>query len=255
MAYDLNTNPSRPHDLATETPSEAPGDEMLAEGGTKGSSKAKTVILAVLAVVAVAVVAWQFLRAKGPQEAAAATPAGDAAAADPSGSSDIDAVLRRLGAPSDGEAEGFTVTRVEQLVNEFDTYVRHRQVASKDLHSNPFEVILEAPPAPVAPPATAPTAEVKSAKALQDDKAAAEKARLAQVREAGGRLKLGSILVSAQSRMAVINETVCVTGDVVEGFRVESIDADRVVLSSGTVKVELKMFERGPGPGTSKGHS
>ena len=248
MAYDLNANPSRPHDLSGGLPSEAGADEFPVESGKKKSDKTKSVILAVLAVVAIGVVAWQFLHAKGPQSAAAATTVDAAGAAAPSGTSDIDAVLRKMNDPGDDEAKGFTVSRVEQLVKEFDTYVRHRQIAATDLRANPFQVVVEAPP-PAPVEAKAPT------KPVDDGKAAAEDARKARLREAGARLKLGSILVSAQSRMAVINETVCVTGDVVEGFRVESIDCDRVVLSSEKYQVELKMFDREADPPASKGHS
>jgi hypothetical protein len=178
---------------------------------------------------------------------AKAAPAGQDGTATPAGAaplSDIDSVIQQLGASSGGEQkEAYTVVRVEQLVKEFDTYVQSRQVPLADLRVNPFQVAMEARQQQVQ--------EKEGAKATAAD---TEEARKEKLRAAAAGLKVGSILVSGQSSLAVINGNVCRAGDEVEGFRVDVIEANCVGLSAQGMSFELKLFDDAPVPQGTKGH-
>ena len=59
-------------------------------------------------------------------------------------------------------------------------------------------------------------------------------------REIKRRLHLGGILYSS-SPQALINGVPCKIGDLVEGFKIESIDRQKVVLEKDGVRVELEL--------------
>ncbi len=217
-------------------------------GGTGFGDTKKLIILGALLALGVGVVAWQFLRARGAKPATA-TPTAPAATMPSSvNNTEIQTVLRRLERPNAGEE--FSVARVEQLVNEFDSYVRDRQVPLAHLKGDPFQVTLrEKGPSPeeiaraeaeAAAAAAAAAAEMEAQEAREA--AEREAARLRQIRETAGRLSLGSILIGGGRRMAVINGRVCLEGDVVAGFTIEEIANSRVTLTFDDTTVNLDLF-------------
>jgi hypothetical protein len=248
MAQAPYDNHMRLDDEVDETALPGPGEPEVTENATASRDRKKVIALLVLFLVGIGVVAYQFLRTSGPSVATAkAAPAGQDGTATPAGAaplSDIDSVIQQLGASSGGEQkEAYTVVRVEQLVKEFDTYVQSRQVPLADLRVNPFQVAMEARQQQVQ--------EKEGAKATAAD---TEEARKEKLRAAAAGLKVGSILVSGQSSLAVINGNVCRAGDEVEGFRVDVIEANCVGLSAQGMSFELKLFDDAPVPQGTKGH-
>jgi len=194
----------------------------------------KVIVLVCLVVVGGGVVAFQFLRGRSPVTAVASVTSSSAVNPGATSAGDIDAVLQRLDTTSADPKQGdVSVVRVEQLVREFDGYIRQRQVPLSQLHAKPFQV----------------TSAKVEAKAEIDQKeaaasaAAAEEARRRQVLEAGARLTLGSVLVSGEKRFAVISGKVCAVGDVVSGFQVQQIEPNRVVLACEGETVTRTLFD------------
>jgi hypothetical protein len=192
----------------------------------------KVIVLVCLVVVGGGVVAFQFLRGRSPATAVASVTSSSAVSPGATSVGEIDSVLQRLDTTSADPKQGdVSVVRVEQLVREFDGYIRQRQVPLSQLHANPFQV----------------TSAKVEAKAETDQKeaaaASAEEARRRQVLEAGARLTLGSVLVSGEKRFAVISGKVCTVGDVVCGFQVQQIEPNRVVLACEGETVTLALFD------------
>jgi len=218
-------------------------DEPSAKVNPGFGDKKKVVVLVLLMAVGGGIGAYQFLRAKGPSEAAAATPAALPAPAglSPSGAApgSIEAALNHLGATPQGAANDLlSVDRVETLVRKFDTYVQDRQVPLSGLRVNPFAVARTAAPsaAPAsALPVTAPDAEVDT--------------RRTKARGVAVRLSLGSIMIVGSRGMAVINGKLCQTGDSIEGCQVEVIEPERVVVVCEGERVELNLHANNPTPG------
>jgi hypothetical protein len=194
--------------------------------------KRKVIVLVCLVVVGGGVLAFQFLRGRSPATAVASVTLSSAVSPGATSAGEIESVLQRLDTTSADPKQGdVSVIRVEQLVREFDGYIRQRQVPLSQLHANPFQV----------------TSAKVEAKAETNQKeataAAAEEARRRQILEAGARLTLGSVLVSGEKRFAVISGKVCTVGDVVCGFQVQQIEPNRVVLACEGETVTLALFD------------
>ena len=191
----------------------------------------KILVLGALVLVCVGVVAFQFLRGRGAQTADASLAIGAALRPGAATTGEIDAVLKQLESQGTDQKD-LSVARVEELVREFDGYVRQRQVPLSALHVNPFLVSLPKPP----------QEEVKSAPEPAADKAAQEAARREAIRRAGAALPLGTIVVSRQDRLAVIGGKVCRVGDVIAGFQVTQIEPAEVTLACEGETVTLALF-------------
>lgn len=213
-------------------------DRDLHGGGKKLGlgDKKKVAALAALVLVCAGVVAFQFLRGKGAQTADASLAIGTAVRPGATSAGEIEAVLKQLEAESTGQKD-LSVTRVEELVREFDGYVRQRQVPLSALRVNPFVVSLPKPPEPAV--AAAPSGPDPAAL-----KVAAEEAHREQIRRVGASLSLGTILVSNHDRLAVVSGTVCRVGDVIAGFQVARIEPGEVVLTCEDETVTLALFAR-----------
>lgn len=220
----------------------------LAPGRKRGNSgfgdTKKVIILLGLAAVGLGVVAWQFLQGRSPKPAKAVSTSPSAAVPATASTNKIESVLRRLERPD--SPEGFSVARVEQLVSEFDSYVRDRQIPLARVKGRPFTVTLreDEPSVDELARAEAEAAAAAAAEAARKAEEAAEReaARLRQIRETAGRLDLGSTLLGGGRRMAVINGRVCSEGDVVSGFRIEEIGNSRVRLTYGDTTVNLDLY-------------
>jgi hypothetical protein len=195
--------------------------------------KKKVAILIVLAIAAVGFAAYQFLGGASPKEAAAVTTLGGAASV--ADLPDVEAALKGFDGAEAGGAKDMTVARVEELVKKFDGYVAERQVPLKDLRSNPFAVAVE----PKAQKVEAETGFSAAPQAAASDPAVEARAKTQRIRESASRLVLGSVLVAGNSRLAMINGSFCRVGDVVEGFQVAAIEADRVRVSSEGETVDV----------------
>jgi len=215
-----------------------PGSGTVNVDAVAKREKKKVFILVALFLVGIGVVAYQFLRAGGPQMASAQPLS---ASGDVSGGTDIEAVLGITDAAAKKEA--FTVGRVEQLVKEFDTYAQSRQVPLKGLRTNPFRV-------------AADSAKAAAKVAEQQSEVDAEAARQKQLQAVADNLKVSSVLVAGTRSLAVVNGQVCRVGDVVEGFRIDAIEADRVKLSADGFSLELKLFgDASAVPPSTKGYN
>ena len=192
----------------------------------------KVIVLVCLVVVGGGVVAFQFLRGRSPATAGACITSTSAVSPGATSVGEIDSVLQRLDTTSADPKQGdVSVVRVEQLVREFDGYIRQRQVPLSQLHANPFQV-------------TSAKVEAKSEiNQKEAAAAAAEEARHRQILVAGARLTLGSVLVSGEKRFAVVSGKVCTVGDVVYGFQVQQIEPNRVVLVCEGETVTLALFD------------
>lgn len=195
----------------------------------------KVVILGGLLAVGVGVVAFQFLRGRGPQKALA-MPTGPSASSESAVTGrDFDAVMADLdrkmkGAPA---ADELSVASVERLVREFDGFVRGRQVAASDVRGNPFVVRLSAKASPEPPPEPVPEGPAEPG----------PEERERAIRTSAKNLAVGSILVGGPRAMAVINGRIYEIGDTVAGFRVGAIEPSRVLVDRDGVTVELCLFE------------
>jgi len=217
-----------------------------AKPGRPGVSKETTKLVILLALVAVGglVVAYQFLWANGPKTADAvstATPAQAASASadaqNGSGAATPRAEAADAGADSGAPESELSVDNVEDLARRLDTYVQERQLALKDLHSNPFEVLVSA-----AATKEAGTAGTKAG-------AKVEAGTTAPLRPAfAGRLTLGSVMITGARRLAIINGKLYHVGDVVEGCTVEAIEPGIVRLSYDGEEVELSIVSTLVGP-------
>jgi hypothetical protein len=230
------------------------GLEPLASGGEKEGRRAspgtgfgdkkKVAIMIGLGVIALGVVAYEFLGGKGPTRvsAAVAVVPGGAGGSAPVAPKDVDTVLKQLdkAVPGNGE-EDLTVDRIEQLVKQFDGYVRERQVPVTNLRGNPFAV--QQPP-----PSDKETSAAEAAETKPDKAATEAEARKQRIRDEASRLVLGSVLVAGERRMAILSGKLCRVGDVVGGFRVDTIDPDRVRVSSEgeTFDLHLKSVATAP---------
>ncbi|MFO8014915.1 MAG: hypothetical protein R6X20_16630 [Phycisphaerae bacterium] len=213
---------------------ETPSQKGKVQGGF-GDTK-KVLILGALGLVALAVVAYQFLGGSGPApaeasptkpEAPSVAPAAAAAVPD-AGPADVSAALDRIGK---GGEDGLSVERVENMVSKFDTYVQERQIPLASLEVNPFQVVrgggIEAQ-------------EDKKARQQANAEAEAE-ARRQRILQAAAELKLSTVLIAGSTRTAVIEGRLYHVGDVVEGMRVAKIERDNVTLAYEDQTVDLRL--------------
>ena len=220
-------------------------------GGTGLRDTKKVAVLIALVVIGLGVAAFQFLRGNNPQPATAAPaasaasagvvpapgPSGEASASAEAGSmpgaatgpKDVESVLSQLDSGAES-SDDLSVARVERLVQEFDGYVRNRQVPLDRLQVNPFAL----PPAPEEKPRIQEGNEASKSDA-------AETARRQRIRDAAARLVLGSVMMAGQRGLAIINGKLCGVGDVVAGFRVDAIQTDHVRVSADGEKVDLSL--------------
>lgn len=206
-------------------------------------NKKRVLVLVLVMVVAGGIGAYQFLRAKGPSEAAAATAAAPAMSVPGIAPQDVEAILSQLDANPKDAAKGLlSVDGVETLVKKFDTYVQERQVPLTGLRVNPFEV-----PQTVALAAAQPGALASSAQAGSSPEPPAN-AQKKRVQGMVNRLSLGSVMIVGDRGMAVINGKLCEAGDSIEGFQVEVIEPERVILAREGERVELDLHVRKIGP-------
>jgi len=226
-------------------PPESPVEVRLSEKGLEpangprltggfGDTK-KVAVLALLAVVAAGVIAYQFLGGSGPKQASAKPVGGPKAGGAPPVST-VKAAVEKARQEADPKAGTSTlsVDRVEELVREFDTYIQRRQVPLADLKTNPFavgEVVANAAAAKGPTPA---------------EKAAADaEARRRKILQEAARLKLGAVLIAGDQRAAVIEGKLYHVGDEVAGLRLAGIEADHVVLTYENETVRLTLRSTG----------
>jgi len=189
----------------------------------------KVAILIVVLVVGCGIVAFQFLRGKGPSLAKAES-AGASPALSLASESEIERVLKQLETNAD-QKDDLSILRVEQLVKEFDGYVRQRQVPLEHLRVNPFLMCV-------------PQGERQQQQEEEAKRAAEEAKRKQQIRETAAQLTLSSVLVADEQRLALISGRVCRVGDVIAGFRVQEIEPDHVVLVCEDEEVTLRLFQK-----------
>jgi hypothetical protein len=119
------------------------------------------------------------------------------------------------------------LTSTEKAVQQFVTYPGKTQVPVKNLRGNPFRL-----------------RAAKPVTAKADDDAATARKRLEDRRlaaQAGVRkLNLQSI-VHGKTKACMVNNTLYTEGQKVEGFTVEKIEPQRVVVRSDVFRFELKM--------------
>jgi hypothetical protein len=215
------------------------GLQASGESGGKVSGfgdKKKVAILALLLLAGVGVAGYQFLGSSGPAAATGTPPpAGTTPAASAATPSAPSANAPAGASASDpATAENLSVTQIERLVKEFDGYVRAHQVALAGLHTNPFRVKAvsrETPPVAVAGGGSEVALEVPKP----------------VVREPPPKLVLGSILVSPEKSLAIVNNQLCAVGSIVEGCRIDNIKPDRVVFSRNGDTYELMLKPRTEG--------
>lgn len=197
--------------------------------------KKKVAFLVALLAVGGGVAAYQILKGGSPQVAVArpAESPGAGAIGPMAGvRAEAAAATAALATPADSD-DGLSVARVEQLVKEFESYVTARQTPAKNLQANPFTVC------PVK------VKKVEGRPLPQSDAAYEEvSVRRQKLRETAGGLVLGSVMVAADRRMAVINGKVCTVGSRVKGFVVEAIDPDLVRVSADGDTVDLRLVRK-----------
>jgi hypothetical protein len=244
MAYSDNADEfrvsTRGHEPVSDTDDEGLSDRP--PPGARGKDTKKIIVLVALLAIGTGVVAFQFLRGRSPKAATGTPTAPSAAGRTEISSSEIESILARIERTEKGSgSQDLSVARVEQLVNEFGSYARDRQVPLNGLKENPFVVQLrKKPQAVLAAAATAPPRPEVTEEQRQA-------AREQEIRNAAAGLKLGSILVSGTKRLAVIGGRVYGVGDIVEQFEIGRIDADGVVLLRDGVTVGLDLFEANKG--------
>jgi hypothetical protein len=191
---------------------EMPPTRKLGLGDTK-----KVLIMAGLLVVGGGIVAYQFLGNSGPATATAVTQPTTPGSAQPTVPAPNQPGVPGLGTNASVNEE-LSVAGIERLVNEFDGYVKMRQVPLGQLKTSPFRTPRARPMPQVGSdvsPSGFPVAEPVQVRA----------------KPAMPALALGSIMVAGDQRWAVINNRLCSVGAVVAGCKVEIIEVDHVRIS------------------------
>ena len=192
--------------------------------------KKKVAVLALLLVGGIGVVAFQFLRGKSPSTAAAmpAQGGGKPLVTGAASVGDIDTLLKDLERDASAAGRDTSVIRVEQLVKQFDGYVKQRQLPLAGLRANPFQMSL-----------VQPVPQVSKAQQQADE----DEVKREQLRMAASRLSLGSVMVGGGERLVLINGHVYREGDPVDGFRIERIEPNHVRLGAMGETVDLWLYE------------
>lgn len=114
----------------------------------------------------------------------------------------------------------------ERVVEQFNHYTEVSQVPLKDLKLNPFRF------APVKPVVAVDLEALAKAKREAD--------RLAAIKAVQG-LQLQSILRSHTAQQCMINNSLYSQGSQVEGFIIEKVNTDSVIVRNGLFRFELRM--------------
>jgi hypothetical protein len=122
----------------------------------------------------------------------------------------------------------------EKFVNQFLNYASMPQVKVEDLKTNPFALRQkEQGPTPA-------ELAAQAAKKAAEDK---EREKM-EIAKAAGALRLQSILRGAAVRTCMIGNVAYGEGQEVEGFVIDRIEQDRVVVSRGGYRFEVRMPSR-----------
>jgi len=177
------------------------------------------IFLAVLVVVGIGGTYFMYQR-QGPSAAVAATPEAQKAEA---------TINTFLTSGPDGIKMMQTMLKdTEKVVKQFLEYPSMTQIPLSSLHTNPFKSGPDKQPAK-----TVDTSEEDAAKKREEEKLAATKASEA--------LKLQSIIYSGSRKACMINNTLYLEGQQIDSFVIEKIEANRVIVKTGTYRFELKM--------------
>jgi hypothetical protein len=112
----------------------------------------------------------------------------------------------------------------QKIVQQFLAYPSINQVPLKQLQTNPFRATVAK---------DGETASEADARKRQDDEKAA-------IKRAVENLQIQSILHGAR-RACMINNTMCVEGQQIDGFTIEKINPSSVVVKNGSYRFELQM--------------
>ncbi|MGH7215013.1 MAG: general secretion pathway protein GspB [Tepidisphaeraceae bacterium] len=196
----------------------APGDEGFVVEEKK-SVNTGTLVMLGLIVAGVAGTYLMMMRA-GPKSASAGSP--DAAAANKT----ITQFLQ------DGQENRKMMENMlkstEKVVEQFTNYPSMAQVPLSDLKTNPFRHAIEAPAGQA--PSLSEAAEKKRR----------EEERVAMLK-AVQELQLQSVLHGDARRACMINNTLYQEGQAVEGFAIEKISPNAVIVKQGSYRFELRM--------------
>jgi hypothetical protein len=176
-------------------------------------------MLVLLAVVALGGGGLYWMHARSGPSSAAAGNAAEAAAADKAISQFLDSGANNI------QRMQRMLMDTEQIVEQFLNNPNVQQVPLSELQANPFRYAQSAPNSRVAD-------EVAAKKR--------EEERLAALKAFQG-LQLQSILYGESRRACMINNTLVREGQQVEGFAVEKISPNSVVVRSGEYRFELTM--------------
>ena len=195
------------------------GEEGLGEAPRKQTISTNT--LAVVGVFAIALaLIWVLGKQAGPRSAAAAAPV------DEKVNTAIQEFLDRAGK---GNQIRDLFRDTDALVKMFYNYPGVAAVPLEQLPANPFE--------------HQSTGSAPDPIPLAVNPSVAEEARLHRLAESFKTLKLQTVLVSRTQSAAMINNRMVMVGGRIGEFTVTEIRADRVILSAGGAKFELKQAE------------
>lgn len=113
----------------------------------------------------------------------------------------------------------------QKVVQRFITYPNASQVPLTELHTNPFRL--------AAPEESPNTSDLAARKRKEEERQA--------VLKAVQTLQLQSVMSGTATRSCMINNTLFREGQVVEGFTVEKISANAVIVKQGPYRFELRM--------------
>lgn len=204
------------------------GEDFVTDGGGKKKASPAMVILLVVAILGGGgYMAWK----NGPGAASAATTDPNVPGAAVVGSTDeakrtINEFLS--GGGKDLAAIEQMLHNTEQVVKQFLTYPSMTQVPLADLHTNPFRFA-----APAAPDAETAVLEAKKAREALRTKAM----------KSAQSLRVDSIMLgkSGTGGSAIINGIPVKAGGEVEGFTVEEVRQNSVVIHDANFRFELKL--------------
>ncbi|MCS7032629.1 MAG: general secretion pathway protein GspB [Phycisphaerae bacterium] len=114
----------------------------------------------------------------------------------------------------------------EQVVKRFLEYPSTTQVPLTELRTNPFRKQSEQP-------ASAPTSDLAAKRRREEERQAILKAVQG--------LQLQSVMSGGSQRACMINNTLVKEGQTVEGFTLEKIASDAVIVRNGPYRFELRM--------------
>lgn len=199
--------------LAEELAEQTEAGFVAESSGSPGRSAS----LLLIGLLAIGAVALYVMRLKaGPSAASAATPA--AASAEATINEFLTDGGRNLRQMHD------LLRNTEQIVQQFATYPSLKQVPVEELRTNPFCLDI--------PKAAVPAVDVAAEQARKEKE---------QVLKEVQKLKLQSVLHSAAVHACMISGKMYTEGQEIEGFLVERIAPNSVIVRKGNYRLELKM--------------